>query len=124
VAVQLRSSASKVVGCACTSGVIFGCVGRFAIGKPVVVVLVPSFELVEGGGVVASEKLRDAGWCAALCGGLDGKGALLDFWVCVWVVELLLEVCVFVWCQLNGYRCSRVEIILQRHLQEEANRCA
>jgi len=35
---------------------------------------------------------------------------------CVWVVEPLLELRVFVWCQLNEYRCSRVEIISQRHL--------
>jgi hypothetical protein len=36
--------------------------------------------------------------------------------VCVWVVEQLLELRVFVWCQLNEYRCSHVEIIPQRHL--------
>jgi hypothetical protein len=44
------------------------------------------------------------------------SGASSDFWVCVWVVEQLLELRVFVWRQLNEYRCSHVEIIPQRHL--------
>ena len=51
-----------------------------------------------------------------LCGESDGEGASSDFWVCVWVVEQLLELRVFVCCQLNEYRCSHVEIIPQRHL--------
>ena len=77
-------------------GDFWGCAGRFAIGKPVVAALLPSFEVVEDGGVVASEKLRDAGWCPALRGESDGKGASSDFWGCVWVVEQLLELRVFV----------------------------
>jgi len=89
---------------------------RFAIGESVVAVLLPSFEVVEDGSVVASEELCDAGCAPVLCGESDGEGASSDFWVCVWVVEQLLELRVFVWCQLNEYRCSHVEIIPQRHL--------
>jgi hypothetical protein len=89
---------------------------RFAIGESVVAVLLPSFEVVEDGSVVASEALCDAGCAPVLCGESDGEGASSDFWVCVWVVEPLLELRVFVWCQLNEYRCSHVEIIPQRHL--------
>jgi ribosomal protein S12 methylthiotransferase len=90
---------------------------RFAIGESVVAVSLPSFEVVEDGSVVASEELCDAGCAPVLCGESDGEGASSDFWVCVWVVEQLLELRVFVWCQLNEYRCSHVEIIPQRHLQ-------
>lgn len=93
-----------------------GCAVRFAIGESVVAVLLPSFEVVEDGSVVASEELCDAGCAPVLCGESDGGGAWSDFWVCVWVVEPLLELRVFVWCQLNEYRCSHVEIIPQRHL--------
>ncbi len=89
---------------------------RFAIGESVVAVSLPSFEVVEDGSVVASEELCDAGCAPVLCGESDGEGASSDFWVCVWVVEQLLELRVFVWCQLNEYRCSHVEIIPQRHL--------
>ena len=89
---------------------------RFAIGESVVAVSLPSFEVVEDGSVVACEELCDAGCAPVLCGESDGESASSDFWVCVWVVEQLLELRVFVWCQLNEYRCSHVEIIPQRHL--------
>ena len=89
---------------------------RFAIGESVVAALLPSFEVVEDGYGVASEEPCDAGCAPVLCGESDGEGALSDFWVCVWVVEQLLELRVFVWCPLNEYRCSHVEIIPQRHL--------
>jgi len=100
-------------------GDCWGCAKRFAIGGPVVAVLLPSFEGVEDGAVVASEELCDAGCASVLCGQSDGESASSDFWVCVWVVEPLLELRVFVWCQLNEYRCSRVEIIPQRHLLQQ-----
>jgi len=50
--------------------------------------------------VVASEELCDAGCAPVLCRESDGEGASLDFWVCVWVVEPLLDLRAFVWCPL------------------------
>ena len=81
VAVQMQSLASSVARCAFTSGVIFG-------ATPCAL---PSFEVVEDDGAVASEKLCDAGCAPVLCREWDGAGALLDFWVCVWFVEPLRE---------------------------------
>lgn len=86
------------------------------LGKFVVAASLSSFEVVGGSGVVVSEKLRDTGWCPVLCGESDCEGASLDFRAGVWVVEPLLELRVFVWCQLSEYQCSHVEIILQRPL--------
>jgi len=84
-------------------GDFWGCAVRFAIGESVVAALLPSFEVVEDGAGVASEEPCDAGCAPVLCGESDGEGALSDFWVCVWVVEQLLELRVFVWCPLNEY---------------------
>jgi hypothetical protein len=105
-----------VARCAFTAGVILGGAVRFAIDESGVALLLPSFEVVEDGDLVASEELCDAGCAPVLCGESDGEGASSDFGVCVWVVEQLLERRVFVWCQLDAYRCSHVEIIPQRHL--------
>ncbi len=58
---------------------------------------------------MASEELCNAG-CASVLGGES------DFWVCVWVAEQLLELRIFVWCQVDEYRCGHVANILQRHL--------
>ena len=70
----MQSLASSVARCAFTSGVIFGAT----------LCALPSFEVFEDGGAVASEELCDAGCAPVLCREWDSAGALSDFWVCVW----------------------------------------
>ena len=77
----MQSLASSVARCAFTSGVIFGAT----------LCALPSFEVFEDGGAVASEELCDAGCAPVLCREWDSAGALSDFWVCVWFVEPLRE---------------------------------
>ena len=66
--------------------------------------------------MVASEELCDARGAPVLGGESDGEGASTDFWVCVWVAEQLLELRLFVWCQVDEYWCGHIANILQRHL--------
>ena len=66
--------------------------------------------------MVASEKLWDAGCAPVLGGESEGEGASTDLWMCVWVAEQLLELRIFVWCQLDEYQCGHIAIILQMYL--------